>query len=112
MQGITCISQPVLHYELRDVSHKRAIPTTTRSRGRVMSAIARTRAEVCRRRTPMLLAASVSCLCSVSMAQDLPRDTKTLEEVLVTAQRREERLQEVPISISVVGGPAMDKSTA
>ena len=35
-----------------------------------------------------------------------------VEEVVVTAQRREERLQEVPISISVIGGNALDKSTA
>jgi len=79
-----------------------------------MSAVVRTCAEVRRRRrhASMLLAVSASCLSSVSMAQDQPRDSRTLEEVLVTAQRREERLQEVPIAISVVGGPAMDKSTA
>jgi outer membrane receptor protein involved in Fe transport len=34
------------------------------------------------------------------------------EEIIVTAQRREERLQDVPISLSVVGGPTLDKSTA
>lgn len=43
------------------------------------------------------------------------KDTKrvrTLEEIVVTAQRREERLQDVPVSISVLGGAALDRSTA
>lgn len=35
-----------------------------------------------------------------------------LEEIVVTAQKREERLQDVPISISVLGGTDLDKSTA
>lgn len=35
-----------------------------------------------------------------------------MEEVIVTAQKREEQLQDVPISISVVGGPELDTSTA
>lgn len=35
-----------------------------------------------------------------------------LEEVVVTAQRREERLQEVPIAISVLGGERLDASRA
>ena len=34
-----------------------------------------------------------------------------LEEIVVTAQKREERLQNVPISISVLGGAALDRST-
>jgi outer membrane receptor protein involved in Fe transport len=34
-----------------------------------------------------------------------------LEEIVVTAQKREERLQNVPISISVLGGTDLDKST-
>lgn len=34
-----------------------------------------------------------------------------MEEVLVTAQKREERLVEVPISISVLGGEALDESS-
>lgn len=40
------------------------------------------------------------------------RQLGTLEEVIVTAQKREERLQEVPISISVLGGDDLDRSTA
>lgn len=35
-----------------------------------------------------------------------------LEEVVVTAQRRVERLQDVPISISVLGGEQLDASTS
>ncbi len=35
-----------------------------------------------------------------------------LEEIVVTAQKREERLQNVPISISVLSGGDLDKSTA
>jgi iron complex outermembrane recepter protein len=34
-----------------------------------------------------------------------------LEEVVVTAQRREERLREVPIAISVLGGADLERST-
>lgn len=36
---------------------------------------------------------------------------KVVEEVIVSAQKRIERLQDVPISISVLGGNALDKST-
>ena len=36
----------------------------------------------------------------------------SLQEVVVTAQRRIERLQDVPISISVLGGETLDKSSA
>lgn len=36
----------------------------------------------------------------------------TIDEVVVTAQRREERLLDVPISISVIGGEALDQSSA
>ena len=38
--------------------------------------------------------------------------TDTVEEIVVTAQKREESLQKVPISIAVLGGPALDKQTA
>lgn len=40
-----------------------------------------------------------------------PRNTN-LEEVVVSAQRREERLQDVPISISVLSGEHLDTSTS
>jgi iron complex outermembrane recepter protein len=38
-------------------------------------------------------------------------DSLQLEEIVVTAQKRSERLQDVPISISVLSGAALDKST-
>lgn len=38
--------------------------------------------------------------------------SQRIEEVVVTAQRREERLESVPIAISVLGGDALDQSTA
>jgi iron complex outermembrane recepter protein len=37
---------------------------------------------------------------------------RNLEEIVVTAQKRAERLQDVPISISVLGGAALDKATS
>src|SRR5687768_6549898 len=40
-----------------------------------------------------------------------PRATRGIEEVVVTAQRREEKLREVPIAISVLGGTELDHST-
>lgn len=39
-------------------------------------------------------------------AQDLPADG--LEEIVVTAQRREENLQDVPISVTALGGDKLD----
>jgi len=38
-----------------------------------------------------------------------PSGGNTLAEIIVTAQKREERLQDVPISMSVLEGPALDK---
>jgi iron complex outermembrane recepter protein len=59
------------------------------------------------------LAASASCLCSVASAQEEPgRSVRTLEEVIVTAQKRAERLEDVPISISVLSGADLDTSRA
>jgi iron complex outermembrane recepter protein len=43
--------------------------------------------------------------------EDSPHE-ETLEEIVVTAQKRQERLQDVPISISVLRGDELDRSTA
>ncbi len=68
-----------------------------------------------RRRAVTLLASSVSCVAfSPFVHAQEGGDTKQarpLEEVFVTAQRREERLQDVPVSISVLGGAELDRST-
>src|SRR5688572_676266 len=70
------------------------------------------------------LAAIVSVLCSpMTTAQadaaetaaetqsDASAGSFSLEEVIVTAQKREERLKDVPISISVLSGQELDQST-
>jgi len=44
-------------------------------------------------------------------ASPTPPATAELEEVIVTAQKRSERLQDVPISISVLSGDELDSST-
>lgn len=67
----------------------------------------------CRRAVELgLLAISSLCFCAhidVAGAADA-QSAKTLEEVIVTAQRREEKLSEVPISITVLGGDQLDQS--
>jgi outer membrane receptor protein involved in Fe transport len=42
---------------------------------------------------------------------DEDTDEVKLEEIVVTAQKRMQRLQDVPISVSVLGGPELDKSS-
>jgi outer membrane receptor protein involved in Fe transport len=44
-------------------------------------------------------------------AQVQKRDPSALDEIVVTAQKREERLKDVPISISVLGGKVLDHSS-
>jgi outer membrane receptor protein involved in Fe transport len=43
-------------------------------------------------------------------ASVLAQDSGGLEEIVVTAQRREQNLQEVPISVSAFSGEQLDKS--
>lgn len=58
-------------------------------------------------RYPRILAAvAASCTASVGFTQQAPTaasaDSSALEEIVVTAQKREEKLQDVPIAITVV----------
>ncbi len=53
--------------------------------------------------------ASFSSVAQTSVPDD--SSANTLEEVVVTAQKREERLRDVPISISVADGAVLDKSS-
>jgi len=48
---------------------------------------------------------------TVEPSSESGRRKATLEEVIVTAQKRSERLQDVPISVSVLGGEQLDSST-
>src|SRR5687768_9981329 len=72
-----------------------------------------------RRRTAIaVLAGSVSCVAfsSYSQAQEASdasdaRRASSMEEVIVTAQKRDEKLQDVPLSIAVLGGTDLDRST-
>lgn len=48
----------------------------------------------------------------VESRQSAAQASVTLQEVIVTAQKREERLQNVPISISVLSGGSLDSSTS
>lgn len=47
-----------------------------------------------------------------SQSRDSQDRSVTIEEITVTAQKREERLQDVPISITVLNGEQLDSSTA
>lgn len=44
-------------------------------------------------------------------AKEDRRENEMLEEIVVTAQRREENLQDVPISVTVLGGKELDESS-
>ena len=65
---------------------------------------------------PMLAAPACTIIAASAMAQSTAGGTPAaggpggLEEVIVTAQRREERLQEVPIAITVQSGEQLDKA--
>jgi len=63
-------------------------------------------------RTISLILASTAglALSPVAMAQD--EDSAMLEEVLVTAQKREQSLEEIPMSITVLGGNLLDRQQA
>jgi iron complex outermembrane receptor protein len=54
-----------------------------------------------------LLAGGVLAIAAPAFAQD---NVTTLEDIVVTAQRRSERLQDVPISITALSSAALDRS--
>ena len=75
------------------------------------------------RRHPLTLALWAAALClpaTLAMAQDTssqapapasaPDDTKQLGTIIVTAQKREQQIQEVPISISAYSGDFLEKN--
>src|SRR5262245_58247027 len=55
------------------------------------------------RRDSLIAAAVVTALSTPVFAQEAAQQTGVLEEVLVTAQKRTESLQEVPLSIQAIG---------
>lgn len=58
------------------------------------------------------LVAQAESSSQVSSASSEGEESGKLEEIVVTAQKRSERLQDVPISMSVLRGEDLDKSTA
>ena len=54
---------------------------------------------------------AIACFISFSALAQTEAEEGDIEEVIVTAQKREERLAEVPISISVLSGEMLDKAS-
>ena len=54
-------------------------------------------------RRPLALAVSAACGVVGSMSISAPALSQSLEEVLVTATRRAESVQDIPMSVSVLG---------
>lgn len=64
-----------------------------------------------RLRTFVLLASTAMSLPSTAFAQEAPDGTETSgDEIVVTAQRREERLQDVPISLTALGSAKLEQA--
>src|SRR5438067_435746 len=63
----------------------------------------------------LALALAVSVVSTSAMAQTATHQARaepagaTMEEVVVTAQRREQNIQDVPASITAIGGGALEK---
>jgi iron complex outermembrane receptor protein len=58
-----------------------------------------------------LLLSSFPALAATAAAADAASEAPVLDEIVVTAQKREQRIQDVPISLSVMGGAELDKSS-
>ena len=58
-----------------------------------------------------LFAVTAACAATPGLAQNAQRNPQGLEEVIVTAQRRAEQLQDVPISITVLRTEELDRSS-
>jgi len=63
-----------------------------------------------RRRSALFAAASLAACAAAAQAQAQSAATPSVEEVVVTAQRRSEALQDVPISITAVSGKSLEKA--
>jgi len=71
-------------------------------------------------KTALLAGAAWSALSTYALAQDVPPQdaapqepaVSTLDEIVVTARRREESLQDVPIAISVLSAETLDQTGA
>ncbi len=67
--------------------------------------------ELLRHKTVVLLASTALLLPSAAFAQDAPNGVEDLgDEIVVTAQRREERLQDVPISLTALGSAKLEQA--
>src|ERR1700761_4711122 len=58
-----------------------------------------------------LLLSSVPALSLGATGADAGAEAPVIDEIVVTAQKREQRIQDVPISLSVMGGAELDKSS-
>lgn len=69
------------------------------------------RTGVAARAASLLAGASALALAAGAAQAQAEASETAVSEVIVTAQKREQRLEEVPISISVLGGETLDRAT-
>jgi iron complex outermembrane recepter protein len=60
--------------------------------------------------TPILAAVLFALAAARAGAQEAPEDHSKLVEITVTAQKKEESIQEVPLSITALGGETLEKN--